>query len=140
MLGLLVLAGPARAQKNHVTFTLGSSSIDFPSADPSTIFSIAANENPIFISVKSSAKTTWNVSVLAGGDLLSGSDTIPISNVSWTATGASFVGGTLSSTVSRTVGSGEQNASGTLSFFFANSWNYPAGAYEQTITFTVMAF
>ena len=42
------------------------------------------------------AKEIW--SELAAGDLASGSDTIAISNVTWTASGAGYVAGTMSST------------------------------------------
>lgn len=68
-----------------------------------------------------------------------------VNNVTWTATGTDFVGGTLSSSSQVTVASGATGttsaitASGSLRFFFANRWSYGTGSYTQTITFTATA-
>jgi hypothetical protein len=131
----------ARAECQTIALSLGSANITFANASPGSSGSIAANENPISVSITViPSGTNWTLTVLANGDLISGADTVAISNVTWTATGASFVGGTLSKTSSHSVGSGLNSRSGTLSFSLANSWSYPTGTYTQTITFTATGF
>jgi hypothetical protein len=130
-----------RAEAQTIILTLGSSNITFPDASPGASLSISATENPISVSVTViPSGTSWTLTVLANGDLVSGADTIPISNVTWTATGSQFVNGTLSKTTSQSVAIGPNNRTGTLSFFLANSWSYPTGSYTQTITFTAATF
>ena len=63
----------------------------------------------------------WTLTVLAGGDLNSGSSTVDISNVTWVATPAPpFQNGTLSKTVAQTLASGTGNvnpaATGSVTF------------------------
>ena len=72
---------------------------------------------------------------------MSGSNTIAISNVTWTATGTGFRAGTMSRTTSQLVGrwTGSGTRTGTLSFFLANSWSYATGNYTQRVTFTLTA-
>ena len=76
---------------------------------------------------------------LAGGDLTSGSDTIPISDVTWTAEGSGFVAGTMNKTTAQPVGSwtGSGHRTGTLSFLLANDWNHATGSYTATATYTL---
>jgi hypothetical protein len=130
-----------RVEGQTIILSLGSATVTFPDASPASASSVAATENPISVSVTViPSGTNWTLTVLANGDLISGADTIPISNVTWTATGGQFVGGTLSKTTSQSVAIGPNNRSGTLSFFLANSWAYPTGTYTQTITFTATTF
>lgn len=121
-----------------------STTVTFPSASPST-GAVAATENPISVSIQFSGSSSWTLTLIGNGDLTSGANTIPISDITWTATGASFVGGTLSKTSQVTAGSGSTGgaspytASGTLSFRLANRWTYATGSYTQTITVTATA-
>lgn len=123
--------------------SLSSSTVSFASADPDTTPSIAAAEGAITISAKgkTSSGSTITLSVLASDDLRSGSDTIAISNVTWTATGAGFTAGTLSRTVAQPLGSWTNSGSrtGTQVYALANSWNYPAGTFATTATYTLTA-
>ena len=123
------------------TLTLGVGSINFPSASPVTTSSIAATQNPISIAVKTTGTTTWSLTVLANGNLVSGGNTVAIGSVTWTATGTGFVGGTLSKTTAQTLasGTGNVNITGTQSYFLANSWNYVTGSYSQTVVYTLVA-
>jgi len=123
------------------TLTLGVGSITFPSASPVTVSSIAANGNPISVTVTTTGNPNWSLTVLASGDLVSGGNTIAIGNVTWTATGTGFVGGTLSKTTARTLASGTGNGTltGHQSYFLANSWNYVTGSYSQTVLYTLVA-
>jgi hypothetical protein len=96
---------------------------------------------PIRVSyIAQGSPNPWTITVRAGGDLISGASTIPISNVSWTATPSPpFRNGTLS-TVAQTLatGTGLINIDrGDVTFRFVNSWNYTVGNYAQTVTFTL---
>jgi hypothetical protein len=123
--------------------SLSSSTVSFASADPDSTPSIAAAEGAITISAKgkTSRGGTITLTVLASDDLRSGSDRIAVSNVTWTATGAGFAGGTLSRTIAQPVGSWTDSGSraGTQAYALANSWNYPAGTYTATATYTLTA-
>ena len=123
--------------------TITPSSINFPNADPDTVPSIPANENPVNVTAnaQTSGNKTVTLSVIANGDLISGSSTIPINNVTWTASGSGFRAGTMSKTTSQLAGSWTKsgNYSGTFSFFLHNSWSYATGNYTQTVTYTLTA-
>jgi hypothetical protein len=124
--------------------TITPSSVNFPNANPSTVPSIPATENPVSVSANAQigSQSTATLTVVVGGDLISGSgDAIPIQNVSWTATGDGFVAGTLNRNNSVSAGSwaGPGQHSGTFSYFLVNSWSYATGIYSQTITYTLTA-
>ena len=123
--------------------TLGTNTINFPDADPDTTPSIVATENPVNVTakVKTGGASTATLTVLAGGNLTSGSDTIAIGNVTWTATGAGFVPGTMNMATAQSAGSwtGSGNRSGSFSYFLANSWAYQTGSYTATTTYTLTA-
>ena len=118
--------------------TLSSATVTFPNADPDTSPSIAAAEGPVTITAKgkTSNGATIALTLLAADDLRSGSDRIPISNVTWTASGAGFAAGTMSKVAAQTVGSwtNSGNRTGTQRFALANSWSYAAGSYTTTAT------
>jgi hypothetical protein len=137
----LGLAKSAAASAPTATLTLGVGSISFPSASPATTPSIAATQNPISVTVRTTNTTTWSLTVLANGDLVAGANTIAISNVTWTATGTGFVAGTMSKTTAHTVasGAGNVNRTGRQSYFLANSWTYRTGSYSQTVVYTLTA-
>jgi hypothetical protein len=125
------------------TLALGQSAIHFTNADPDTTPSIAATENAVTVSSKVRL-TTGNTATLthvAGGDLTSGSDTIAISNVTWTASGTGYVAGTMNKTTGQSAGSWTTNGNhtGTFSYFLANSWSYAVGTYTATTTYTLAA-
>jgi len=123
--------------------TLSVATVTFPDSDPDLVLSIPNSEGAITVIAK--GKTTAGSSVTltlqAAGPLASGGDTIAISNVTWTASGAGFVPGTMSSVSAVPVGSWLNSGSrtGQLSFFLANSWAYPVGAYSVGATYTLTA-
>ena len=98
---------------------------------------------PVIVTVRVRQNSgPWTLTVLAGGDLIAGSATVDITNVSWTATPAPpFQNGTLSKTVAQTLAAGTGNVNpaenGSVTFRSANSWNYSAGNYTQTLVFTL---
>ena len=119
-----------------------ATTINFPSSNPDTVPSVAATENPVSVTVKArtgSLSVVTLTALAAGANLVSGSDTIPISNVTWTVTGAGYVAGTMNSVTAQSVfsGTGPGESAGTLSFFLANSWSYAVGSYSQTVTYTL---
>jgi hypothetical protein len=95
----------------------------------------------VAVRVTGNPHNNWRLQVLASGDLVSGSDIIAISNVSWTASPLPFIDGRLDKTAPQTVanGSGNANLNGSISFFFKNSWDYWIGNYSQIITYTLTA-
>jgi hypothetical protein len=123
--------------------SLSSNTITFPDADPDTVPQIPSTPATIAITAKARATPGGAVTltVRATDHLRSGVNTIPAGNITWTATGAGFTGGTLSSTVSQPVGSwtGSGVRSGTVSFRFLNLWSYATGTYTLTMTFTLSA-
>ena len=122
---------------------LAPSTINFPDADPDVTPSIPANENSVLVlaNVRTSSVGVSTLTCLANGDLTTGSDNIAISNVSWTASGGGYVGGTMSNAAAQSVGSwtGSGANVGNLDFSLANSWAYNAGSYTQTVTYTLTA-
>jgi hypothetical protein len=149
------LAAPAAALNTNVEvginaplassaqLTITPSSINFPNADPDTVPSIKANENPVTVTANAQTlgTNTVTLSALARGDLISGSNTIAIGNVTWTATGTGYRAGTMSRTTPQTAGrwTGSGYRTGTFSFFLKNSWSYATGNYTQTVTYTLTA-
>ncbi len=123
-----------------IQLTMSPLTINFPNANPDTTPSIGASENPVNVQVNTNAgkKQTVLLTAQAQGDLISGSNTIPISNVRWTATGTGYLGGTMIKNTAVTafslVGRGTYN--GTFSFFLTNSWNYNVGTYHATVLYT----
>jgi hypothetical protein len=122
--------------------TLGVAAVNFADADPDSVPSIAATENPVSVTVKAQTggASSVTLTVQANGDLDSGTDTIDITNVTWTATGAGFVAGTMD-TAAQSAGSwtGSGRFDGTFSYQLANSWSYNAGSYSQTVVYTLTA-
>jgi hypothetical protein len=142
-IGLCGLAAPASAQR--VDLSLSTSTISFPSADPDTTPSLAAPGVQVTYRIRQNASDAgWQITLLASGDLSSGLATIPVSNVTWTATPAPpFQSGTMSAMVAQPLagGLGNVNPASTayVSFFLVNSWSYDAGTYTTVFTFTLTA-
>jgi len=154
-LGLVLMAGAALAASAtqnltvnaavsaRATLSLTKSAITFPDADPDGTPSIPANENAVSVTakVRTGSASTATLTHLAAGDLVSGSDTIAISNVTWTASGTGFQAGTMSKATAQTAGSwvGPGNNSGSFSYFLANSWSYATGSYAASSAYTLTA-
>jgi len=154
-LGLVLMAGAAfavtatqnltvnAAVSARATLSIGQTSIHFVDADPDATPSIGATENPVSVTakVRTGSASTATLTHLAAGDLVSGSDTIAISNVTWTVTGTGFQAGTMNKTTAQTAASwtGSGNRAGTFSYFLANSWSYATGSYTASSTYTLTA-
>ncbi len=123
--------------------TLSSAAVTFPDADPDSIPNVPALQGPITVTAKARTMVNGGVTltVLATDQLRSGLNTIPASNITWTASGAGFSSGTLNASVAQAVGawSGSGAHTGTQSFFFKNLWTYATGTYSLTMMFTLTA-
>jgi hypothetical protein len=139
---LVVLPCTVSAQPLSLELTVSPRTITFASANPDTSPTVAAAPISVTVRVKGPKLVQWHLSVLADGDLVSGASTIPISNVSWTATQAPpFQNGTLSRTTAQPMAAGSDTLNpgktSTVTFSLVNSWLYDAGTYTQTLTFTL---
>lgn len=135
----LVMAPAAGAQ--IITFSVTQASISFADADPDTTPSITAANVTVNYAVSFTFGSNWRITLISGTNLTSGSASIPISNVTWTATPTPpFQAGTMSTTVQQTLASGSGDVPsrvGTVVFRLANSWSYNVGTYSATFTFTM---
>lgn len=124
-----------------VELTITPRTVNFPDADPDFNPTINAMENPVMVTISTNAGKTKRVllTAQAQGDLVSGSDTIPITKIRWTATGPGFVPGTMSRTSAVTAGTwvGSGVHSGTFSYFLTNSWQYARGNYHASVIYTL---
>ncbi len=136
---------PDSAAAQILDLTVSPRVISFPSSDPDTVPLILAAPVLVTYRIRQNNAAPWSLTVLAGGDLLSGPAFVDISNVTWVATPAPpFQNGTLSKTVAQRVASGtgnvaNPNTTGSITFRLANSWTYSTGIYTQTILFTLSA-
>jgi hypothetical protein len=138
----IVLLIPWTSAAQRITLTVTPGVITFPASDPDAVPSIAAAPVTVTYRVRQNLLRPWTLTVLANGDLISGAAAVDITNVTWVATPAPpFQNGTLSRTVARTLASGNGNVNparnGSVTFRLANSWNYTAGTYTQTVVFTL---
>jgi hypothetical protein len=120
---------------------LSTTSVSFPDSNPDLVPQVPVAGGPLTITVKgrTAVNATLRLSVLAGDDLRFGTRTLPVSNITWTATGTGFVAGTLSRTTPQTVGSwvGSGARTGTQNLLFRNLWTHPTGTYTLTTTYTL---
>jgi len=143
VVALFLLLAPGAALAQRLELSVTPVTVTFPSSDPDTVPIVSSA--PVQISYRIRQNDgPWTLSVLATGDLISGSSTVDISNVTWVATPAPpFQNGTMSKTVAQRMASGtgpvNPSKQGQVTFRLANSWNYTAGLYTQTIVFTLTA-
>ena len=84
-----------------------------------------------------------DLTATAAGDLISGSDIVPIDRVRWIAAGQGFVSGSLVAYDPQLVGQwfGKRvDVNGTLSFRLQNSWQYATGFYSQVVVYTLVSY
>ena len=116
-----------------------TNAVTFPNMDPDETKQIAAIQNDIkvIVKVRTGSTSPVNLNIIADGDLASGSDTIPVQNVIWQASGQGFMGGTLSKSIVQAAGSwkGSGVREGVFRYYLNNSSNYQRGEYQVTITY-----
>jgi hypothetical protein len=119
--------------------TLGSAALNFADADPATVPTLTAGALTVDVGARTTPTGNITLTVLATGDLASGTDNIAITNLTWTATGTGFTAGTSSAATAQSVGawtgSGARNGSQTYSL--PNSWAYAPGTYTTTLNYTL---
>jgi hypothetical protein len=138
----------ASAQPVSVVLTLLPATVTFTDADPDTTPTITSPSMAVTVDVSGdNVPYSWLLT-LAATNLTTGSATILISNVTWTATPSPFVANGTVSTTAQTVASGNTSCvkkkctylgTGTFIFSLANSWSYNAGVYTSTFTFVLSA-
>ena len=142
MVAMLLPISPLHAATARLT--ISPLTVSFPSADPDTVPSVAATENPISVRVRTEGSQTMvtQLTVATGGDLRSGGSIIPISKVTWTASGGGYVPGRLSGSSPQFVGQwlGKVDSQGQLRFWLENSWSYAVGDYSQNLVYTLIAY
>jgi hypothetical protein len=133
---------------NIVRFTVSPTSISLPDQDPDLFpeVSTATDVTADFSINNLTSAENWVLEIYSDGNLVSGSDTIPIANVRWTVTGSgtppptSLQNGTFSLGVYREAGRGsgdsKKKADVTCYFRFhlSNLWPYATGNYSKLIT------
>ena len=123
--------------------SLSANNLNFPDADPDLVPQIPSSGGPVTITAKARAQSGGMVTltVQASDDLRSGVDMLPVSLITWTASGPGFINGTMSRTsaqlVATWVGSGVR--SGTQTFRFENRWTHPSGIYTVSLVYTLTA-
>ncbi|MCX6549745.1 MAG: hypothetical protein NTY02_01855 [Acidobacteria bacterium] len=142
----LLLATPSALYAQSVTLSLSQNSFSFASADPDSTPTITGSPAITVTYSVSGTKSGggWTMTLLAGGNLIAGTATIPISNMTWTATPKPvFQDGMMSNSLAQTLASGlgnKSNSTGMVTFSLANSWSYNVGTYTASIIFTITAY
>jgi hypothetical protein len=123
--------------------SLSANSLSFPDADPDLVPQIVSAGGPITITAKVRAgrDALVTLTVQADDDLRSGIGVLPVSLITWTASGPGFVNGAMSRTAPQLVGSwiGSGVRSGIQTFRFENRWTHPSGTYTVTLLYTLTA-
>ena len=139
---LLPAAVFAQGAQPRLELSISPTVITFPPSDPDSTPVIASVPITVSYRVRQAQGLNWQLTVLAGGNLVSGGSTVDISNVTWIASPAPpFRNGTLNHTVEQVVAAGVGNvnptATGSITFRLKNSWTYDTGTYTQTVVFTL---
>lgn len=152
---VLVLAVAPDAGAQAVSATLSSSlpplarlslsanNLSFPDADPDLVPQVPSSGGPLTITAKARAERNGVVmlTIQADDDLRSGLSVLPVSLITWTASGPGFVNGTVTRAspqlVATWIGSGVRT--GTQTYRFENRWTHPSGIYTVTLVFTLTA-
>lgn len=123
--------------------SLSSLTIVFPDSDPDQVPVVPAAGGPVIITAKARATPggTVTLTVEAVDDLRSGTEVIPASALTWTATGDGFVEGAVGRGTARTVASwpGSGVRTGAQAYGLRNLWSYQTGTYTLTLTYTLTA-
>jgi hypothetical protein len=122
--------------------SLSLAAINWADADPDA--TPVFNSAPVTVDVKARTSTggAVTVTVLASGDLTSGTDTIPVNTLTWAATGTGFTAtGANDQTTAQTLGSwtNSGNHTGSQTLSLPNLWSYRTGTYTVTLNYTLTA-
>lgn len=139
-------AGASIAVTAHVDakakLSLSLSSINWADADPDVVTAFSSGPITVDVKARTSAGGAVTVTVLADGELVSGSDTIPVNTLAWTASGLGFTAtGNNNFTTAQTLGSwtNSGNHTGSQTLSLPNLWSYKTGTYTVTLNYTLTA-
>jgi hypothetical protein len=135
---------PPAASAQRLDLSVSPPVVSFAAANPDTVPTVSSSPIQVLYRVQQNVGRPWTLTIVAGGDLLSGAATVDIAQVGWSATPSPpFRNGTLTKTVAQVLASGTGNANpvqtGTITFGLKNLWTYSAGNYTQTVFFTLTA-
>jgi hypothetical protein len=122
--------------------TLGLLSVTFPDADPDVTPLYTSAPISVDVKARTGAASNVTLTVLASGDLTSGSNAIAIGTLTWAAAGTGFVAsGNNDKTTAQTLGSwtGSGNPNGAHTLSLPNLWTYNTGTYTVTLNYTLTA-
>jgi hypothetical protein len=125
------------AARGRITLT---GTINFPDTDPFTNPTINAAPLGVQALARVGVGAGVSLTVQAGGNFVSGTDSIPIGNLSWTSTGTGYSAtGTMSSATAQAVGAwtGPGARNGSQAYSLVNDWAYAPGNYSVTLTYTL---
>lgn len=125
------------AARGRITLT---GTINFADTDPFTNPTINAAPLSVQALARVAVGAGVSLTVQAGGNFVSGTDSIPIANLTWNSSGAGYTGsGTMSSSAAQPVGawSGPGSHNGTQTYTLVNDWAYAPGNYSVTLTYTL---
>lgn len=153
--GMWLLTTPAYAQVSatgsigvtatvgaHAKLTLGAASITWTDQDPDSVATLTSASITIDVKARTSAAGNVTLTVKSATDLTSGSNTIPIGQLTWAASGTGFTAtGASNKDTAQTIGSwtGSTNEAGAHTYSLPNSWTYATGSYTATLTYTLTA-
>ena len=130
--------------KNVSKLELDSTTILFElggvNPDVAPIIESASSQITVQCKARAGANTDVSLTILAGGDLISGSDVILINNINWIASGNGFINGTMDKTFPQTMGGWKGGGvyTGQISFRLINRWEYSSGDYLTTALLTLV--
>ena len=125
---------------SRARLTLGAAGITFADADPTAVPVMTAGPVTVDVGARTGAASNVTLTVLASGNLMSGTDAIAINTLTWTVAGdPGLVAGTSNATLAQNVGAwvGSGVRSGSQSFSLPNSWAYVPGTYTATLNYTL---
>jgi len=125
------------AARGRITLT---GAINFPDTDPFGNPTIDAAPLTVQALARVAPGASVSLTVQAGGNFVSGTDQIPIGNLSWSSAGAGYnATGTMSSATAQPVGNwtGPGANNGSQTYTLLNDWAYAPGNYSVTLTYTL---
>ena len=114
--------------------------INFADTDPFTNPTINAAPLSVQALARVAVGAGVSLTVQAGGNFVSGSDSFAINNLTWATACAGYTAtGTMSSATAQPVGSwtGPGAHNGTQTYTLVNDWAYAPGTYSVTLTYTL---
>jgi len=121
--------------RGRITLT---GTINFPDTDP--FLTPIINAAPLTVQALARVAPGAGVSLtVQAGSFASGTDSIPITNLTWAGAGAGYVGTGTMNTTAQPVGSwtGPGANNGTQTYSLVNDWAYAPGNYSVTLTYTL---